>query len=98
MKIQEQQISGLKQQVNGEGCSKEEFNQMKDELFETSSLVKQMREDIKEITIEKAVSQVVQQKTKDFETKVVEKKPFEEIVKDVLLKEKINAKTAEKLS
>ena len=84
--------------MNGEGCSKEEFNQIKDELFETSSLVKQMREDIKEITIEKAVSQVVQQKTKDVKTKVVEKKPFCEIVREILLKEKINAKTAEKLS
>ena len=84
--------------MNGEGCSKEEINQIKDELFETSSLVKQMREDLKEITIEKAVSQVVQQKTNVIETKVVEKKPFEEIVKEILLKEKINAKMAEKLS
>ena len=66
--------------MNGSNCSKEEVNKIKDELFETSSLVKQMREDIKEITIEKAVSQVVQQKTKDIETKVAEKKPFGEIV------------------
>ena len=84
--------------MNGSNCSKEEVNKIKDELFETSFFVKQMREDIKEITIEKAVSQVVQQKTNVIETKVVEKKPFEEIVKEILLKEKINAKMAEKLS
>ena len=60
--------------------------------------MKQMREDIKEITIEKAVSQVVQQKTNVIETKVVEKKPFCEILREILLKEKINAKTAEKFS